>query len=712
MNQFKNRSKDKKVSLIKTKDEAIQTFQGEMDISVTKLINAILTDVVKGNLRSLISNREEEFSPKSYRRKLDEIDDFSYWFGKNIFILHNHKIFQIGNVILNEFSMANIDLVFHNFQRELEVNYKARIDKINASSLRTVKNLSKIITSFEDALAYTNRAIQPLISKVETRTLVEKFPAEIDLYPLESISSFLEKQTNLVERTFYLNSTLNSIYQKEIALKIKSISTENLTWLKDNTEDLVNNVKLLVFTLENQDNKKLVTEVKDKLKEKIKEFKSNLSSFTERVEVQREELNKTASLFLNENYIFKNSSRREVKSADNENSISGKIVNWQTLFSVRINKILDRISKEDTNNYVLGKSERLFRIREFIDAVSIDESLNKGNAETYIQLFNTLAQPNQLYDSFINKQLELLRQISQTHIELNENIVLVSGDPSSGKSYLINSFIKTQKQQQCFTMHAENEVLPLKRVSNSFQLMDSNNRFVPFENLKRGSIVIINDLELYWRKTTGGLTQVKQLLKLISSYPEVLFIVECNMLLLSHLNECTDLSEKVISYIQTSSFSSDNIEKALDEKNKISGKSITLKGDQFKFGTFSKFQVNAKKLETLSSGNIGWLNTIWMSFLSYDESGEIELNPNYESYFPDVLGDEDLQILLQLYWHKKLRLEDFNLFFQHWGEDRINQVLAFLKSQYLITNLNDYFEINKVILPYLKTFFINKNYII
>ena len=78
-------------------------------------------------------------------------------------------------MILNEFSMANIDLVFHNFQRELEVNYKARIDKINASSLRTVKNLSKIITSFEDALAYTNRAIQPLISKVETRTLVEKF---------------------------------------------------------------------------------------------------------------------------------------------------------------------------------------------------------------------------------------------------------------------------------------------------------------------------------------------------------------------------------------------------------------------------------------------------------------------------------------------------------------------------------------------------------
>ena len=52
-----------------------------------------------------------------------------------------------------------------------------------------------------------------------------------------------------------------------------------------------------------------------------------------------------------------------------------------------------------------------------------------------------------------------------------------------------------------------------------------------------------------------------------------------------------------------------------------------------------------------------------MSFLSYDESGEIELNPNYESYFPDVLSDEDLQILLQLYWHKKLRLEDFNLFF-------------------------------------------------
>ena len=129
LNQFKNKTKDKKVSLMKTRDDALLAFQVEMDKSVTKLINAISMDVAKGDLRSLIENREEEFSPKSYQRKIDEIDDFSYWFGKNIFILHNHKIFQIGNVILNEFSMANIDLVFHNFQRELEVNYKLELTK-------------------------------------------------------------------------------------------------------------------------------------------------------------------------------------------------------------------------------------------------------------------------------------------------------------------------------------------------------------------------------------------------------------------------------------------------------------------------------------------------------------------------------------------------------------------------------------------------------
>ena len=712
LNQFKNKTKDKKVSLMKTRDDALLAFQVEMDKSVTKLINAISMDVAKGDLRSLIENREEEFSPKSYQRKIDEIDDFSYWFGKNIFILHNHKIFQIGNVILNEFSMANIDLVFHNLKRELEVNYKARIEKINAYSLRTVKNLSKIITSFEDALAYTNRAIQPLVSKVETRSLVEKFPSEIDLYPLDSISSFKEKQTNLVEKTFYLNSTLNSIYQKEIALKIKSISAENSTWLKDNTEDLINNFKLLVFTLENQDNKKLVIEVKDKLKEKIKDFKNNISSFIERVEVQREELNKTATLFLNENYIFKNSSRREVKSITNENLISNKIKNSQTYFSVQINKILDRFSKEDSDSFIIGKSERLLRIKDFIKSVSIDASLHKGNAQTYIQLFNTLAQPNQLYDSFIGKHLELLKEVAQNHTELNENIVMVSGDPSSGKSYLINSFIKTQKQQTCFTMYSKNEILQLKTDFNSIQLIDSNNQFVQLNDIKSGSVVVINDLELYWKKTNDGLKQINLLLTLINSYPKILFVIECNILLLSLLNECTDLGKDVISYIQTASFSSDNIEKVLVEKNKISGKSIHLKGDQFKFGTFGKFQVNAKKLESLSGGNIGWLNTIWMSFLSYDESGEIELNPNYESYFPDVFSDEDLQILLQLYWHKKLSLGSFNLFFHHWGEDRVNQVLGFLKNQNLITSLDDYFEINKVILPYLKTFFINKNYII
>ncbi len=714
LNQFRNKSESKKTSLVQIRDESLKIFNHQLDQSVTKLINAVLIDVVKADLKTLIANREEEFNPKSYRRKLDQIEDFSYWFGKNIFILHNHKIFQIGNAILKEFSIENIDLVFHNLRRDLNTNYKVRIEKVNESTLTSVKNLNKVITSLEEALAYSNRAIQQLISKVETRSLVEKLPAEIDLYPLDSLIEFSEKQTHLAEKTFYLNSTLNSIYQKEIALKLKSKLNENLTWLKHNTEDLINNFKLLVFTLDNQDNEKLVKEVKDNLKLKISDFKTILSSFLDRVEVQKEELNKTASLFISENYIFKNSSRREVKSSVNNNAISIRLSNWQSNFSVRFTQFLDRITTENTDDLIIGKSERLFRVRDFMRSVSIDNSLKKGKAETYFQLFNTLAQPNQLYDSFVTKQLELIKQIALDHNELSENIIMVSGDPSSGKSYLINSFIKTQKQRKCYTISMEDKKLRFKQNFNlnSIQLLDSNNQLVSLDKLENGSIVVVNNLEYWWAKTTYGLTQINGLNELFKANPHILFIVECNVLLLTHLTECTDISENVISYIQTTSFSNASIEKVLVEKNKLSGKSIIFKGDQFKFGSFSKFQINAKKLETLCSGNIGWLNTIWMSFLSYDENDEIELNPNYESSFPNVFADEDLQVLLQLYWHKKLSLDNFNLFFKHWGEEKINQVLAFLKNENLISSQDDNFEVNKVILPYLKTFFVSKNYIL
>ena len=59
-------------------------------MSVTKLINAILTDVVKGNLRSLIANREEELVQNHTKES---------WKKLVIFLIGLEKIFSYYIII-------------------------------------------------------------------------------------------------------------------------------------------------------------------------------------------------------------------------------------------------------------------------------------------------------------------------------------------------------------------------------------------------------------------------------------------------------------------------------------------------------------------------------------------------------------------------------------------------------------------------------------
>ena len=97
--------------------------------------------------------------------------------------------------------------------------------------------------------------------------------------------------------------------------------------------------------------------------------------------------------------------------------------------------------------------------------------------------------------------------------------------------------------------------------------------------------------------------------------------------------------------------------------------------------------------------------------ISINDSEEIEISVNQDLVFPDVLSDEEIQILIQIYWHKSLSIHDLNNYYNHWGAERINQVLAFLKNEQIIYSKGDYFKLNKQVVPYLKSYFVDKNYI-
>ena len=251
LHQFKIQRQDEvqKDNLNNIKSHVLEQFNQALDIT-SKLINAIIQDLVTGNLKSLIAEREEEFNPKKFRNQLNQIDEFTYWFGKNIFILHNHKIVHFAAEILKEHASSNIDLVYHNLKRDLVSNYQDKVQALKLSSLKTPKAINKVILSLEQSISYSKKSLEKTLSKIDITGILDNLPIELDIYGTSQLDSFADIQTNLVEKPFYLSATMHHIYHDHFVAKLKSLTQDNEDWIIKHTEELINALKLLVFTME------------------------------------------------------------------------------------------------------------------------------------------------------------------------------------------------------------------------------------------------------------------------------------------------------------------------------------------------------------------------------------------------------------------------------------------------------------------------------
>ena len=188
--------------------------------------------------------------------------------------------------------------------------------------------------------------MEKTFSKIDISGILDNLPIELDIYGINQLDSFADIQTNLIEKPFYLSATMHHIYHDHFVAKLKSLTQENEDWIIKHTEELVNALKLLVFTMENQDNDDLIKEVKEKLKNRITEYKANLSIWLDRIQIQIDELNVSTDLFLNEEFVYKHNSRRDVRSNDTDLSVFKRINSWQIQLSERFSIFLDRLNRE------------------------------------------------------------------------------------------------------------------------------------------------------------------------------------------------------------------------------------------------------------------------------------------------------------------------------------------------------------------------------
>jgi hypothetical protein len=272
------------------------------------------------------------------------------------------------------------------------------------------------------------------------------------------------------------------------------------------------------------------------------------------------------------------------------------------------------------------------------------------------------------------------------------------------------------KDKNCFAVN------PPNNISNSsvekqlpkllHRLNETSSKLIDLDELDSGSIVFLNDFDLWWRKNTNGYNSIKNWLEIFKKYGnKLVFIIEINKNFLYHLKINSEIDNYVSKYISTVDFSIKQLESIVKYKNSLAGIDIYTKGNKINFSNSLRSALNFNKINTITNGNIGWFNNYWIASIVKNETNSFEFSNDFKTNFPDVLNNVEIMVLLQIFLHKKIDLKYLKEFFSSWDDALIAEYISFFKAENILSNEGSYVEISPYVLPHLYLYLCSKNLI-
>ena len=702
-------------NLEKVNNEIFSNINKELNLLVLKLFNAVIKDIGEKNVKLLTYEREENFDPKEFRKKWNEIELFPESFGHNIYIFHNFKALYCSSTIIKDLSANQIDhfsiLMKEKLFNELE-NYLILIkEKAHQKSL---KNLDHSIELLEIDLINFKRRLNNNSWQISYNDFFNKIPEEIKIYSSDDLNYFFNTQSNLSEKNYNLKNSLLHIYNENIIFNLDKISEDLKKWAFQELESIISSFKLVSFTHSNR-NEDILSDSKKKLFHNIELFNQNLILKKERLVSKLGDLKIKVDKFNDYSFLSLNESKKYVALDQDANSF-WNFENLQNYFSEKFISLLDLLSVEKVQEYQPSKNEQLNLLRDFIEYRIPSQKNLKQIPKLYLQLFSNDTKPNSFFSSFISNQEKSILNAISNKDKNKENLIVLFGESKSGKSYILNKVIKTLNYEKCYQMDIPLRFIKKPSESKLIKFLHSANEeaFSPksFNDLEKGSVVFLNNFELWWRKNNNGLSVIKKWIGIFKKYQlNITFIIEVNPVLKNILTQISPFNNLVLKYISTPFLNQKNLVKMVEYKNNLVGLDIYNKGNKIKFSNSFKSSLSFRNIQEFVNGNIGWFNKFWIASLVKNPDGYIELNNHYDKVLPNVFTDHELLILVHFYYHKKINLKNLDEYFDENLHTNINEDISNFKTEKVLVTQNDFTEINPFLSRDLIAVFKEKNLI-
>jgi len=409
-------------------------------------------------------------------------------------------------------------------------------------------------------------------------------------------------------------------------------------------------------------------------------------------------------------YIFSHEQRKVLSGVEAfrdrfQRRLRDMVVNLQYSRSIGV-LIARRLSRAGEKQK--GNIDALISLTQ---SISPHSPVTQGLPRYYRQLF---LGEHSISRQFLVAQNEAFRYAERVLIRYRNGFrgaLLVLGDPRSGKTALCRMIAsRTFERSHIFRFNPppggsiDTEVFARKVIdlAGGGQTIDQ-----AMEALPDNSVMIINDLEMWWERHENGYKVIDMVRGLVDRYGhKCFFLINCNSYAFQLLNEVLSLEDTFLGIIRCEPFNAREIETAVMQRHRSTGLRFEVNRENEEDISELKLARLFNRIFSYTSGNIGVALQTWLVMIDHFSAERIRLRPLTK---PDMSVIQSLDTqwyvwLIQFILHRQLTRERLARLFGIEREEVNRQVEVMMRSGFVIKNEAGALQIN----PYLEHLFIEE----
>ncbi|MDA3905984.1 MAG: AAA family ATPase [Bacteroidales bacterium] len=706
-----------------------------IQIHANERINADL-NTFSAQLSGLFPNAYENHLIDYYvtsKKLKKQLNTFAGLFSNNLYLIYNQNILNNGLLQFNQQTRLYLGQELYELSQNIKTDCIQPVKNLQKGILSLIEkneanpdNVRELIKGYTPNSEYF--VSQQMLDINYTRN--EKIKAATNIFPekLELYSDSLRKDTPAL----YFQSldvvqasvirTVEYLIEKELSSKLREFLFKfgsELQLSKNEFNKLFHQLNLFDKKETDKDNQldweALVGLTREKLGTIEAEFEDKTKELSNFFETRDLHIKKTLQLhaFVSnltnlKQYIRVHTQKHEFEKLRKQlKHFNSFIVNQ--LNKLWYNQSSGLILARKLSKAMLKKETRVNDLLEFKDKVSVSSKILQKLPDYYKQLF--LSKQFYIKDFWVGREAEFDSAVKSFHHFRNgyKGGILVTGERSTGKTFFLNQLInKLDIQGEIYHISAPftGSTAPSDLLSSFRTATEKSGTFANILNsLPNESVLIIDDLELWWEKSTNGMRVIDQFIKLIADFSrQHLFLFACDINAFKLINHYRKIESNFINLIELSPMNAKEIKDAILKRH-------TSSGMQFHFKNTPESALHSWQTARLfssyfnySEGNIGIALQSWIAHINEIENNTLfirkPIQPNSSVF--NFLEMDWMIFIMQFILHKRMNMNKLIRVTRE-SESNVQLKVNILKRAGLLNQLADgILELNPYMLAFMQ----------